>query len=113
MKEGSMIQWIGVTVAIVCFFVGPKMAGTQNLPILNMGFSGGGVGSDLIKVIERADLWRKHGVDVRPIYLTSGTLMAQTLSAGDIGIAGFDVIAMLKFVVSCDTEMYVISLMLH
>ena len=28
--------------------------------------------------------WRKHGVDVRPIYLTSGTLMAQTLSAGDI-----------------------------
>ena len=99
-----MIQWIGVTVAIVCFLAGPKMAGAQNLPILNMGFSGGGVGSDLIKVIERADLWRKHGVDVRPIYLTSGTLMAQTLSAGDIGIAGFDVTAMLNLGVSGGTD---------
>jgi len=108
-----MIQWIGVTVAIVCFFVGPKMAGTQNLPILNMGFSGGGVGSDLIKVIERADLWRKHGVDVRPIYLTSGTLMAQTLSAGDIGIAGFDVTAMLNLGVSGGTDIKVISVMIN
>ena len=108
-----MIRWIGVTVAIVCFLAGPKMAGAQNLPILNMGFSGGGVGSDLIKVIERANLWRKHGVDVRPIYLTSGTLMAQTLSAGDIGIAGFDVTAMLNLGVSGGTDIKVISVMIN
>jgi ABC-type nitrate/sulfonate/bicarbonate transport system substrate-binding protein len=71
-------------------------ASAQNVPILNMGFSGAGIGSDLLKVIERNGLWRKHGIDVRTIYLSSGSLMAQTLSSGDIGIAGFDTPAMLS-----------------
>ena len=61
-----------------------------------MGYSGAGIGSDLLKVIDRTGLWRKHGVDVRSIYLSSGSLMAQTLSSGDIGIAGFDTPAMLN-----------------
>jgi ABC-type nitrate/sulfonate/bicarbonate transport system substrate-binding protein len=61
-----------------------------------MGYSGAGIGSDLLKVIDRAGLWRKHGVDVKSIYLSSGSLMAQTLSSGDIGIAGFDTPAMLN-----------------
>jgi NitT/TauT family transport system substrate-binding protein len=61
-----------------------------------MGYSGAGIGSDLLKVIERNGLWRKHGLDVKVIYLSSGTLMAQTLSSGDIGIAGFDTPAMLN-----------------
>jgi len=74
----------------------PTIVFGQTLPILNMGYSGAGIGSDLLKVIERAGLWRKHGVDVRTIYLSSGTLMAQTLSSGDIGIAGFDTPAMLN-----------------
>lgn len=78
-----MSHWIKVIAILLGFFNAPNMAATQNLPVLNMGFSGGGVGSDMLKVIERANLWRKHGVDVRPIYLTSGSLMAQTLSAGD------------------------------
>lgn len=88
-------------------------ARAQNLPVLNMGFSGGGVGSDMLKVIERAGLWRKHGVDVRPIYLTSGTLMAQTLSAGDIVLAGFDVTAMLSLGVSGTTDIKVVSVMIN
>ena len=68
----------------------------QSLPTLNMGYSGAGIGSDLLKVIDRSGLWRKHGLDVRVVYLSSGTLMAQTLSSGDIGIAGFDTPAMLN-----------------
>ena len=68
----------------------------QNPPLLNMGYSGAGIGSDLLKVIERSGLWRKHGIDVKTIYLSSGSLMAQTLSSGDIGIAGFDTPAMLN-----------------
>ncbi|HEY1235202.1 MAG TPA: ABC transporter substrate-binding protein [Candidatus Binatia bacterium] len=71
-------------------------AGGQNLPLLNMGFSGAGIGADLLKVIDRGALWRKHGLEVRTVYLSSGTLMAQTLSSGDIGIAGFDTPAMLN-----------------
>jgi len=61
-----------------------------------MGYSGAGIGSDLLKVIDRNGLWRKHGLDVKVVYLSSGTLMAQTLSSGDIGIAGFDTPAMLN-----------------
>jgi len=83
-------------VAIFVLWLSPTIAFGQTLPILNMGYSGAGIGSDLLKVIERAGLWRKHGVDVRTIYLSSGTLMAQTLSSGDIGIAGFDTPAMLN-----------------
>ena len=39
----------------------------RTVVILNMGFSGASIGSDLLKVIERNGLWRKHGIDVRTI----------------------------------------------
>jgi NitT/TauT family transport system substrate-binding protein len=61
-----------------------------------MGYSGAGIGSDLLKLIDKSGGWRKHGLDVKVVYLTSGTLMAQTLSSGDIGLAGFDTPAMLN-----------------
>ncbi len=90
-----MQKWlIKLSAALLLWLSVPASA--QNVPILNMGFSGAGIGSDLLKVIERNGLWRKHGIDVRTIYLSSGSLMAQTLSSGDIGIAGFDTPAMLS-----------------
>src|SRR5215471_19517913 len=82
--------WVVTALLLTC----PGLSTAQTLPVLNLGFSGSGIGADLLKVTERANLWRKHGIDVRPIYLTSGSLMAQTLSAGDISLAGFDVTAM-------------------
>jgi ABC-type nitrate/sulfonate/bicarbonate transport system substrate-binding protein len=85
---------------LACLLMSTAVAHGQNLPVMNMGYSGAGVGSDLLKVVERAGLWRKHGIDVRTIYLSSGTLMAQTLSSGDIGIAGFDTPAMLNLAVA-------------
>ena len=91
----------------------PVPSAGQTLPVLNLGFSGSGIGSDLLKVTERANLWRKHRVDVRPIYLTSGTLMAQTLSAGDINLAGFDVTAMLNLGVAGATDIKVIAVMIN
>src|SRR2546427_13005672 len=87
MKEGSMIQWIGVTVAIVCFLGAPKMAGAQNLPILNMGFSGGGAGADLLQRLSRPNPSRQPGVAVRPVCLTRGASMARAPSARALGIA--------------------------
>lgn len=82
--------------AIAMLSLVPAFAMAQNLPLVNMGYSAAGIGSDLLKVIDRTGLWRKHGVDVKSIYLSSGSLMAQTLSSGDIGIAGFDTPAMLN-----------------
>jgi ABC-type nitrate/sulfonate/bicarbonate transport system substrate-binding protein len=100
-------------VVIALFLTWPAVTTAQNMPVLNMGYSGGGVGSDLLKVIERANLWHKHGLDVKPIYLTSGSLMAQTLSAGDIGVAGFDVTALLNLGVSGATQIKVVSVMIN
>lgn len=91
-----MHKWLKMASLTVCLLFSAAFAHGQNLPMLNMGFSGAGIGSDLLKVIGRNGLWRKHGIDVRTIYLSSGTLMAQTLSSGDIGIAGFDTPAMLN-----------------
>lgn len=108
-----MLRGIKTVLAILVLLTVSGIATAQGLPVFNMGFSGGGVGSDLLKVIERANLWRKHGVDVRPIYLTSGTLMAQTLSAGDIGVAGFDVTAMLSLGVSGGTDIKIVSVMIN
>jgi NitT/TauT family transport system substrate-binding protein len=85
-----MAHWLKLVVAVVCLWVSPAIVHTQNLPLLNMGYSGAGIGSDLLKVIDRSGLWRKHGLEVKVVYLSSGTLMAQTLSSGDIGIEGFD-----------------------
>jgi hypothetical protein len=80
-RRSIMTKRCKAWVVIALFLIWPGISIAQNLSVLNLGFSGGGVGSDLLKVTERANLWRKHGLDVRPIYLTSGTLMAQTLSA--------------------------------
>jgi NitT/TauT family transport system substrate-binding protein len=85
-----MAHWLELVVAVVCLWVSPAIVHAQNLPLLNMGYSGAGIGSDLLKVIDRSGLWRKHGLEVKVVYLSSGTLMAQTLSSGDIGIEGFD-----------------------
>lgn len=95
-----MSRYKSYILAIVLFWLWPVGAAAQNLPLLNMGYSGAGIGSDLLKVIERAGLWRRHGIDVRTIYLSSGSLMAQTMSSGDIGVAGFDTPAMLNLAVA-------------
>ena len=101
--------WVVTALLLTC----PGLSTAQTLPVLNLGFSGSGIGADLLKVTERANLWRKHGIDVRPIYLTSGSLMAKTLSAGDISLAGFDVTAMLNLGVSGATDIKVISVMIN
>lgn len=85
----------------------------QAQPVLSLGYSGAGIGSDLLKLIGRSALWLKHGVDVKPIYLTSGTLMAQTLSSGDIGLAGFDVTAMLNLGVAGAKDLKVVAVMIN
>jgi len=93
--EKCVTKQLRASMAIFCLLISAAAHG-QSAPVLNMGFSGAGIGSDLLKLIERNGLWRKQAVEVRTIYLSSGTLMAQTLSSGDIGIAGFDTPAMLS-----------------
>jgi len=39
--------------AALLFCLAPVLVMAQNLPVINMGYSGAGIGSDLLKVIER------------------------------------------------------------
>jgi ABC-type nitrate/sulfonate/bicarbonate transport system substrate-binding protein len=112
-KEKPMTNWCKAIAISACWLLAIGTAAAQNLPVLNMGFSGAGVGADLIKVIDRAGLWRKHGLDTRVIYLSSGNLMAQTLSSGDIGVAGFDVTAMLNLAVAGGNDLKVVAVMIN
>jgi NitT/TauT family transport system substrate-binding protein len=98
--EVSMAKAVALMFLAVVLSTATIITRAEAQQALNMGFSGAGIGSDLLKVIDRAGLWRKHGVDVKVIYLTSGTLMAQTMSSGDIGISGFDTPAMLNLALS-------------
>ncbi|HEX9455246.1 MAG TPA: ABC transporter substrate-binding protein [Candidatus Binatia bacterium] len=91
-----MMKWREALAIVLMLWLAPVLTSAQSLPVMNMGYSGAGIGSDLLKVIDRNGLWRKNGLDVKVVYLSSGTLMAQTLSSGDIGIAGFDTPAMLN-----------------
>jgi NitT/TauT family transport system substrate-binding protein len=91
-----MMKWREALAIVLMLWLVPVLTSAQSLPVMNMGYSGAGIGSDLLKVIDRNGLWRKNGLDVKVVYLSSGTLMAQTLSSGDIGIAGFDTPAMLN-----------------
>jgi ABC-type nitrate/sulfonate/bicarbonate transport system substrate-binding protein len=107
-----MIKKIGLNLLMFCLLQSLNTdVGAQ--PVLKLGWSGAGVGADLLKLIDRSSLWRKHAVDVRPIYLTSGNLMAQTLSSGEIGLAGFDVTAMLGLGVSGAGDLKVVSVMIN
>ena len=56
-----------------------------------MGVSGSGVVSELRRVIQKANVWKKHGLDVREIYFNSGALMARAMLAGDIGATHGDI----------------------
>lgn len=111
--EESVAKKIAFILSAVLLLAIPAALSAQAQPVLRLGYSGAGVGSDLIKLTGRSGLWQKHGVDVRPIYLTSGTLMAQTLSSGDISFAGFDVTAMLNLGVAGLRDLRVIAVMIN
>ena len=108
-----MAKHFGVILPTALLLVSLGVSCLEAQSVLRLGWSGAGVGADLLKLIDRSALWRKHGVDVRPIYLTSGNLMALTLSSGDIGLAGFDVTAMLGLGVSGATEMKVVAVLIN
>lgn len=107
-----MAKKSGAFLAAALLWAGLAAAAFGAEPAVKLGWSGAGIGADLLKLTGRSGLWRKHGVDVSAIYLTSGNLMAQTLSSGEIGLAGFDVTAMLGLGVSGAKDLRVVSVMI-
>ncbi len=89
---------IAISIVIVSVILTALNASAQQL--VRVGYSGTGVAKNLHKIIERAGLWKKRGIDIRLIYFTSGATMAQAMLGGDLEIADSDVPAMLNAVSS-------------
>jgi len=80
----------------VVFLAGSLAAGTAGAETINLGYSGTGVSGTLRRVIEREKLWQKRGLDVKPIYFNSGSVMSQAMIAGDVIVTDSDVPAQLS-----------------
>lgn len=56
--------------------------GAQTLEKISFGNSGTGINVYLLDLGRRTGLFRKHGIDLEPIYVSSGSLLNQALLAG-------------------------------
>ena len=68
----------------------------QAQPSLKMGYSGAGVAQSLYNTIDKAGLWTKYNLEVKPIYFNSGALTAQALVGGDIDLTDSNIPTMLN-----------------
>ena len=97
--EKSMMQKFGlIFCGIILVVLSLLLNDTHAQQTVRVGYSGGGVAKNLHKIIERAGLWKKRGLDVRLIYFTSGATMAQAMVGGDLDLADSDVPAMVAAV---------------
>ncbi len=80
---------------------------------LVLGYSGTGVSSDLRRVIEKEGLWRKRGLEVKPIYFTSGSLTTKAMVTGDVSVADSDLPAQLNLAVSGLIDLKVIAVLVN
>jgi NitT/TauT family transport system substrate-binding protein len=83
-------------IAALIFLACSLTAGAARAETVNMGYSGTGVSGTLRRVIEREKLWQKRGLDVKPIYFNSGSIMSQAMIAGDVILSDSDVPAQLS-----------------
>jgi NitT/TauT family transport system substrate-binding protein len=80
----------------VVLLAGSLAAGMADAETINLGYSGTGVSGTLRRVIESEKLWQKRGLDVKPIYFNSGSIMSQAMIAGDVIVTDSDVPAQLS-----------------
>jgi len=82
-------------IAIV-FAIWAPPARAQASAVVNLGYSGNGVSTDLMVLIQKSGLWTRRGLDVRPVYFNSGTTLTQAMLGGHIVISDSDVPAQLN-----------------
>ena len=73
--------------AVLIYGLGNQSVNCQTLDKVRLGNSGTGINVYLIDVGKRMGLFRKHGVDLEAIYVSSGSLLNQALMAGTFDIA--------------------------
>jgi NitT/TauT family transport system substrate-binding protein len=72
----------------------------QTPAVVNLGYSGNGISTDLMVLIQKSGLWTRRGLDVRPVYFNSGRTLTQAMLGGHIVISDSDVPAQLNLKVA-------------
>jgi NitT/TauT family transport system substrate-binding protein len=78
-------------------------------PLVYVGGSGAGISSTLTKVIRETGTWKKHGLDVRSVFFTSGSLLGRAMLSGDIAATHGDIPGILSMGVSGVLDLKVIA----
>lgn len=81
--------------------------------LIRVGYSGGEITRTQHNFYAKANVWEKRGLDIRPIYFTSGSIMAQALLTGEILVADSDVPGMLTLGVSGVMDVKVIAVTIN
>lgn len=91
---------------------GVSPAGVRSEPVY-VGGSGTGISSTLSKVVKETGTWKKHGLDVRNVYFTSGALLGRAMLGGDIAATNGDIPGMLSMGVSGVLDLKVIAVTMN
>src|ERR1051326_3166445 len=97
----------------VFFSVSPAPARAQTPTVVNLGYSGNGISTDLMVLIQKSGLWSRRGLDVRPVYFNSGTTLTQAMLGGHIVISDSDVPAQLNLKVAGMMDVSVVAVTIN
>jgi len=96
---------------LIAFGLAARDGGAE--PIVYVGGSGTGISSTLMKVIRESNTWKKHGLDVRNVFFTSGALLGRAMLSGDITATNGDIPGMLSMGVSGVLDLKVIAVTMN
>lgn len=81
--------------------------------VIRIGYSGGEITRTQHRVFTKANVWDKRGLDVKPIYFSSGSIMAQALLTGEILLADSDIPGMLTLGVSGVMDVKIVAVSIN
>ena len=108
-----MATALSVLLTMILFLVSWNSETTAQTQPIVLGYSGAGISTDLRGVIENEKLWEKNGLNVRSVYLNSGSVLARAMVAGDITLSDSDVPSMLNVAVSGLLDIKVIAITIN
>jgi NitT/TauT family transport system substrate-binding protein len=73
---------VGLLSLVLCVFTSGRAVHGQTLDKVRLGNSGTGINNYLLDIGRRSGIFRKNGLDVEPVYVSSGSLLNQALIGG-------------------------------
>lgn len=76
------LQCFGLLPVVLCIFMSGRVVHGQTLDKVRLGNSGTGINNYLLDIGRRSGIFRKNGLDLEAIYVSSGSLLNQALIGG-------------------------------